>query len=238
MAQLAQNVAVVTRPKPADCQFKHLELVALQDSLALVVLILHGARVKQQLVTFDPATSRSGLTAMANKLNEAYSGLTSYQILAKDIELSSVEQQLTDCLVKIMWAEDAPEYEETYLDGLHFTLNQPEFARSNRMLGLMELVEHRSLLKAIFPQELGIHEVQVVVGKENRTEAIHNCSVVITRYGLPGEAVGIIGVVGPTRMPYARTISTVSYLSLVLSRLVAELYGRETPTEVTPSDAD
>jgi len=72
--------------------------------------------------------------------------------------------------------------------------------------------------------------VRVVIGKENRAEAIHNCSVVISRYGLPEEAAGIIGVVGPTRMPYAHTISTVSYLSSVLGKMVAELYGRETNT--------
>lgn len=236
MSQLAQNVAVVTRPKPADCQFRHLELVALQDSLILVVLILHGARVKQQLVTFDPALSQSGLMIIANKLNEDFSGLTSSQILARDIAPSPVERQLTDYLVKMMQAEDAPEYEETYLDGLHFTFNQPEFAHTNRMLDLMELVEHRSLLKAIFPQRLGIHEVQVVVGKENKAEAIHNCSVVITRYGLPEEASGIIGMVGPTRMPYVHTISIVSYLSSVLDKLVAELFGKETPTEATTAD--
>jgi len=49
--------------------------------------------------------------------------------------------------------------------------------------------------------------------------------VVIRQYGLPDEAVGTIGIVGPTRMPYARAISTVGYLSSVLSELVAELYG-------------
>jgi len=106
------------------------------------------------------------------------------------------------------------------------------------MLDLMDLVEHKSLLKAIFPQELGIYEMRVVIGNENNTEAIRDCSVVISRYGLPGEAAGIIGVVGPTRMPYVRTISTVSYLSLVLGKLVAELYGRETSGETTTVDTN
>jgi heat-inducible transcriptional repressor len=238
MAQLTQNVAVVTKPKPVDCQFKRLELVALQDLLVLVVLILRGARVKQQLVTFDPPIPQDGLTAMANKSNEAYSGLSSSQILAKDIELSPVERQLTDCLVKIMQAEDASDYEEPYFDGFHFILNQPEFSRTSRLLDLMALIEHRSLLKAIFPQELGIYEVQVIIGRENSTEAIHNCSVVISRYGLLEEAAGIIGVIGPTRMPYGRTISTVSYLSSVLGKLVAELYGKETPTGATTVDVN
>ena len=229
MAQLAQNMAVATTPKSPDCRFKHLELVALRDLLVLVVFVLQGARVKQQLITLEPAISQAGLTAMANKLNEAYSGLNSSQILAKDVELSPSEQQLTDCLVKMMQAEDEQEFEETYLDGMHFTLHQPEFAHANRMLELMELVEHRSLLRAILPQALSIHELRVIIGKENKAEAIQHYSVVISRYGVPEEASGIIGVVGPTRMPYAHTISTVSYLSSVLSKLVAELHGREIP---------
>ena len=226
MAHLAQNVSVVTMPKPPDCRFKHLELVTLQDSLVLVILVLHGVRVKQQLITFEPSISQSELTATANKLNEACAGLTILQILAREIELSPAEHQLADCLVKIMQAEDEQEYDEPYLDGLHFTLSQPEFVHTNRMLELMELVEHRSLLKAILPRELGIREVQIVIGKENQVEAIHNYSVVIGRYGLP-KAAGIIGVVGPTRMPYAHIIPTVSYLSSVLSLLAGKLYGEQ-----------
>lgn len=230
MARLVQNVAIVTAPKPVSCRFKHMELVVLQDSLALVVLILHGAKIRQQLITFDQVISEVELRATANKLNAAYSGLTRRQILAKVTELSPIEQKLTECLVKMMQTEDEQEYEEPYLDGLHFMLSQPEFAHSYRVLSLMELIEHRNLLKAIIPPELAGYGVQVVIGRENKAEVIHDYSVVISRYGLPEEAVGTIGVVGPTRMPYARAISTVGYLSSVLSGLVAELYGREAPT--------
>jgi len=95
----------------------------------------------------------------------------------------------------------------------------------------MELVEQRSLLKSIIPAKLPSRGVQVIIGRENKAEPIHDYSVVISRYGLPREAVGTIGVIGPTRMPYARTIATVDYLSSVLSRLMAKLYGRETATE-------
>ncbi len=228
IAQLAQNIAIIAAPKPADHRLKHLELVALRDSLALVVLVLHGARVKQQLITFDQVISQPGLTAIADKLNTAYSDLTSSQILAKGTELSSNEKKLTDCLVKIMQAEDEQEYEEPHLTGLHFMLSQPEFAHSQRMLALMELVEHRNLLRTIIPHRLADHGVQVVIGRENKAEVIQDCSVVISRYGFPDEAIGTISVVGPTRMPYARTISTIGYLSSVLSGLLSELYGKET----------
>ena len=90
-------------------------------------------------------------------------------------------------------------------------------------------MEQRNLLRTVTPPGLTDHGVQVVIGKENKAEAIQDYSVVISRYGLPEEAIGTIGVIGPTRMPYARAISTIDYLSSVLSGLVAELYGREMP---------
>jgi len=231
LAQLVQNVAVVTMPKSVACKFKHLELVALQDSLALLVLVLHGAKVKQQLLTFDHAVSQEELTTIANKLNAAYSGLTKRQISAKDTGLSDTERQLSNLLLKIMKEEDEQEYEEPYLDGLHFMLAQPEFTQSNKMLGLMELVEHRNLLKTIVPRGLDSNNIQVVIGTENKIETFHNYSVILSKYGIPSEAVGTLGVLGPTRMPYIHTISTVRYLSSILSALVAGLYGREIPAE-------
>jgi len=227
LARLVQNVAVVSLPKSADCKLKHMELLALQDSEVLAVVVLPGARVKQKLITFDQAVSQSTLTIISNKLNTAYSGLTGQQISAREMELSLLEKQATDHLVEIMQAEDQQEYEDPYLDGWHFMLNQPEFAHSDRMRTLMELVEHRSLLKVIVPTKLSQHRVHVIIGKENKEKAIQNCSVVISQYGLPDEATGTIGVVGPTRMPYSHTIPTVYYLSSVLSSLVAGLYGRE-----------
>jgi heat-inducible transcriptional repressor len=80
-------------------------------------------------------------------------------------------------------------------------------------------------LKVLFPTYLSRKGVHVIIGKENKNKAIQNCSVVLCRYGLPEEATGTIGVVGPTRMEYSRTIPTVHYLSSVLSQLVASLYG-------------
>lgn len=229
LAQLAENIAIVTTPKPADCQFKHLELVSLQELLGLVILVLRGVKVKQQLITFDEAMSQAKLTAIANKLNTVYSGLPRSQIMAKEIELSLAEQQITDCLENIMRVEDEREYETPYLEGWHFMFNQPEFAQSHKMLALMELVEQRNLLKAIIPAQPAGRGVQVIIGKENKTAAIHDYSIVLNRYGLPNEAIGTIGIVGPTRMPYSRAISTVDYLSSVLSGLATELYTMEKP---------
>ncbi len=230
LAQRVQNVAVITMPKPPACKLKHLELVSLQDCLALVVLVLRGAILRQQLINFDKPISQSELIAISVRLNEAYSGLSALQISAKGDELSATEQRIADCLLKIMQTEDNRRHEEPYLDGLHYLMNQPEFnTGGQRIAGLVGLIEQRKLMDIILSEAFDDYDVQVVIGKENREEAIQDCSVVISRYGLSDEAVGMIGIVGPTRMPYARTISTIGYMVSMMSRLVAELYGRELP---------
>jgi len=234
LAQMVQNVAIVTVPKPSASKFKHLELVALQDSVALIVLVLHGAKLKQRLINFDRVVPQNELTRIANRLNDEYADLTSQQITARELVLTPAEQEVTHYLREMMQSEDEEEYEEPYLDGWHFMLSQPEFVQGRHILSLMELAEQRSLLKNIVPERLEGKRVQVIIGKENKDKAFHNYSIVISRYGIPEEAVGTVGVVGPTRMPYAHTISTVGYLSLVLSQLMAGLYGRDFASEPAP----
>jgi heat-inducible transcriptional repressor len=227
LARLVQNVAVVSLPRATDCKLKHMELLALQESRALMVVVLHGARVKEKLIAFDQPISQPALTAISHKLNTVFADATRGQIAARGAELSPLEKQVTDHLMEMMQAEDAQEYEEPYLDGWHFMLNQPEFTHSDRMRTLMELVERHSLLRVIMPAKLHQQTVHVIIGKENKEVAMQHCSVVISQYGLPDEATGTIAVVGPTRMPYSRTIPTVYYLASVLSELMAGLYGRE-----------
>lgn len=224
LAQQAQNMAVVTTPKPTGCRFKHMELLSLQDTLALVVLVLHGARVKEQLITFDEAIPQSSLTVMSNKLSVAFSGLSRAQIAEREIDPSPAEEQIKEILSRMMQDEDEQEYEEPYLDGFHFMLGQPEFTHSDRMRNLMELVEKRRLTKTIIPRELENQKTRVIIGSENEDEIFHDYSIVISKYGISNEAVGTVGVLGPTRMPYSHTIPTVNYLSKILSELMSGLY--------------
>ncbi len=229
LAHLANNMAVVFIPRPASCQFKHIEMVSLQDNTALLILVLQGAKVRQQLVTFEQPILQPELATISNKLNTNYIGLDVRQITGKEITLSDIERQVSDHIRGIMQAEDEEDRDEPYLDGLHFTLDQPEFTGNRQMLTLVELVEHRNRLKTVLPHELPLHGVQVVIGKENESEIIQDYSVVLSRYGLPDEAVGTIAIIGPTRMPYSRSIAAIDYLAWLLSRMIARLYGKETP---------
>jgi len=231
LAHLTQNMAVVATAKSRKSVFKHLELVSIQERTALMVLVLHGARVRQQLLTFNQDTTQEELSLASIRLNASFAGMTSLQIDTQKLLLSDAEKQAVDAVLAIMKSEDAVTYEETYMEGLQFIFNQPEFASARQALALVDLLEQKNLMRLILPRELDNPGVHVIIGQENEAESIHNLSVILSQYGLPGEAVGCIAVIGPTRMPYIRSIASVGYLSDVLSRLIARLYGKDMPPE-------
>jgi heat-inducible transcriptional repressor len=230
VSQRVHNVAVVTQPKQTSGKYHHLELVTLQDNLALAVLIMRGARVRQQLVSFDAPVGQFELQVISGHLNEQFDGQTRSQIEKTALILSETEKKVHSAIIKMMQADDEQSNEEPYLDGLNYLLEQPEFVKSQRAHSLMDLVEKRQLGKMLGQEELEDKEIKVYIGQENREESIRDYSVVLGSYGLPNEARGTLGVIGPTRMNYEKTIAAVRYLSLVMSALVAELYGREPGT--------
>ncbi len=224
LSRMLRNVAIVTLPKPFESRFKHLELVSLQDFLALLVLVLREAKLRQQVLTLEEASSQEELSTAAKRLTTAFGGLTSSEISTKGLALSSLENQVVQAVVPIMQSEEEEVYEEPCVDGLRHILSQPEFASSGRLAQIVEVFEQKSLLKSLLPQVLTGEGVQVTIGRENKQDVMQDCSVIITRYGIPGEVGGALGVMGPTRMQYNRAIPTVCFLSSLMSEMVNEVY--------------
>ena len=220
LAQAARNMAVVTTPRSSHCRFKHLELVSLRDLVVLLVLVLRDGRLMQQVLTLSGALSQSELTSVAHKLTDLYQGLTESQILSKEAELSDLELQVTDQVRALMGAEDEGRHDEACLEGMPLVLGQPEFSSAEKMLELLAVLDEYSLTRMLPLRSLAGEGVTVVIGRENREDALQECSLLIARYGIPGALSGALAVLGPTRMRYPRTISTVRYLGTLMSELV------------------
>jgi len=220
------NIALVTLPKASESHFKHLELMAVRESLILLIVLLHNTRIRQHLLSLDQPISQDELDAISSKLNASYKGLTSAQIRASDRELSLVEAGVSQALLQLMDGEDK-QFGEPCLDGLRHFLNQPEFARAKELRDVIEVLEERYLLKSIL-STIGDQEgIQVIIGEENTDSALKKCSVILGTYSVQKGARGIIGVIGPTRIYYRRVISAVQYLSSIMNELVGEMYGQE-----------
>ena len=222
LARVVHNLVVITTPKAVRCRIKHLDLVGLQDFMALLIVVLYEAKVRRQVLSFTRKVSQDELTKLANKLTSVYSGMTGSEILTRTERLSPEERQISECLAEIMGAQDKLDYGEPYLGGLRLLLSQPEFVNSPRILGILEVLEGEDWIKNIFSQESSKRKVKVVIGEENPEPALQDLSLLASQYGVPDKASGIVGVIGPKRMDYAKAISSLSCLSALLSNSVAE----------------
>lgn len=225
LARLAHAVALTTGPWAPSARFKHLELVLLQEFLVLLVLVLQETKVKQQQLRLEEAAPQDELSKLAHQLSAAYEGLNARQIAPLAAAGSPFAGQVTRAVARLMADEDVQRSEALYLEGLRNLLDQPEFSSPERWRALMELVEERRTLISLFPKLALEQGVRVVIGRENPAEELHDYSLVLASYGTPSGLSGAVGVLGPTRMHYARAISTVRYLSGVMTELVAERYS-------------
>ena len=226
LAGKLKTVALVLLPQSHECRLRHLDLVAIQEFLVLLVLVMQEVKLRQQLIHTEHAVSQDDLNIIANKLNTSYKGLTYSEIDAQKLELSPFESGVKTEIKEMMKMEDERQSGELYLDGLRHLLAQPEFATNSnsRTSELVEILEERRPVHNLFSSIVDdTRETKVVIGSENTEKALQNCSVVLRSYGIPGETIGTIGVIGPTRMPYARVIPTVDYLSSVMTESLKKL---------------
>ena len=222
LARFVRNLAIITSPKTSQSHFKHLDLVSLQDFVALLILVLYGARIRQHFLSFDQAVSQDELTRLANRFNAVYEGMTSDEILAEEPGLLPRERKIAQAVVDIMEGENRLEYGMTYIEGLYLLLSQPEFSRTSRVVGILELLEKENWLANALGQQASEGKVEVIIGGENAEEALRDFGLVFGRYGASTRASGIVGVIGPKRMDYSRAISSVNSVSTLLSKSVAE----------------
>jgi heat-inducible transcriptional repressor len=231
LSQSVRNVAVVTAPRVGQARLKHLELVALQDFTALLVLVTQDVKVRQQVITFAEPVSQEELTRIANRLNHVWSGLDLEQIRARPVDLGAREEPVLRAVTAIMTEEEATMFGDARVDGLGNLLEQSEFSEAKKALKIVDALGEHNLPRAIPFESTPEHGVTVLIGGENREDAMRGCSLIITGYGSRGGPKGSLVVVGPTRMHYPRAIATVRYMGSVMSELLTRLYGQEQPDD-------
>lgn len=230
LARSTQNAAVVTPPRAYEARVKHLELIGIHDTIVLLVLVLHDGTIKQQTLTTDGVVAQEELSLGAARLNELVQDATAARVEQatsepNEPELKPLERMVLEAVGRAMRQREGQVNDQLHHEGLVEMLSQPEFEKIDRVRDLLEILEGGTGLGTLIPQALASDGVQVVIGGEHGRDKMREYSVILSRYGYAGELAGVIGLIGPTRMAYPRSISTVRYLSTVMSELLAELYG-------------
>ena len=225
LAGLVGNMAIVTFPRAEDPRIRRVELVALQDLLVLVIVVFEEARLRRQLVRLETPIETSELQLLTNKVNDLVLGRTCKELESTEIPLSPLEHEVVSTTILVLREEHRARSSDHYIDGLWNLLGQPEFAENQRMRDVVEVVEDGSLAEAILDELPDARLVRVVIGQENRGDLLWPLGLVISQYGIPGQASGAVGAVGPIRMEYAKAIAGVEYMTHVMSEMVESVHS-------------
>lgn len=225
LAHTTQNASLVTAPKSDRCQLKHLELISIQEDVALLILVLQSGTVKQQIVALESSVPQDELHTLSRRLTSLWTGQESIAIATSAGTLAGLAAQVGRVVAETMERIDARRSSDIYHDGLLNILNQPEFKQREGVQQVIRALEERRLVDELVEKVLQAGGVQIIIGGEGQWDELSEIGIVMGRYGVGDSITGAMGVVGPVRMTYGRAVSIVQYMSRLMSGLLSDLYG-------------
>jgi heat-inducible transcriptional repressor len=223
LSTIAGNVSVVTAPRTAIARLRHFELISLQPRLALLVLVTFESTVRQVMVHLDEPIAQETLSRLSDALVPDLRGLTADEIGALAPSSDKLARVVIEHVEASLRSLDAAEQTAVRHSGLENIVGAPDLGESD-LQQVLALLRGGGFLNAVLPQITPQSDVQVFIGDENLPGELRRLGMVISTYGVEDVVTGLIGVIGPTRMSYWRTISTVRYMARLMSDLMADLY--------------
>ena len=233
LASVTRSAGLATPAKPRDAHIRRIDLVAINERMASLILVLREGAIKQALITVDgdDAIDQPTLNAVAARLNERLVDMTASRaeariaVLDAEDRVDALARRVGDRVVKVVREYDAEAIEEVFSDGLLNVMEAPEFAQSDKLRRVFNALENRAYLGQLVGSVAGSSSVQVFIGHENQPLEMRDVSLVLAPYGRAGRAIGVVGVLGPTRMSYSQAIGTVRFVSGLMNELVDHLYA-------------
>ncbi|HEX4837921.1 MAG TPA: heat-inducible transcriptional repressor HrcA [Solirubrobacteraceae bacterium] len=229
ISQVTSLLAVVSAPSLNTTTIRHVEVLALQPQVVVVVVITSTGGVSKMLTTFDGPVDQ-GLVGWAGEyLNERLVGFgLGARMLSKRLDdpgLGVSERAFVDRLAPA-FDSLARETEDTlYVDGAAHLLSDRRLHDFSEINELMGLLERRAALLRVLRAALGESDVYVRIGRENEIPAMRSLALVAAGYGLMWRKLGAVSVIGPVHMDYAGAIATVREAAHELSRFVEDAYS-------------
>jgi len=190
-----------------------------------------GGEVRQRLQSLSEPVTQEQLSQSSERLTQLFQGADVNEMRARLVQLQGLDADVMQWVIDDLLQADAIPTGEVYIDGLTNVLSEPEFTGSDEARKSLRILEERSLLQDLVARTSAGNTqggVQVLIGGEGTWDELRQWSLVLGSYGMPGQATGTLGVLGPLRLSYGRAISTVRFLSGLMSDLMAETMLDET----------
>jgi heat-inducible transcriptional repressor len=232
LAASTHSAGIATAAKPPSCRVRRVDLVTGGGRVANLVLVLAEGAIKQALITLDRSRDQEDLDGVAQAINRRLVGRSAQGVETILAAMRSGEDAVEPLIISAveriarqMQEFDASAVEDVFSEGLLNVMEAPEFARSEKLRRVFSVLQDRGYLGALLPDLVRSGGVRVFIGSENPPHEMHDVSLILAPYGRAGRAMGVVGVLGPTRMAYPHAISTVRYVSGLMNELVDHLYA-------------
>jgi heat-inducible transcriptional repressor len=227
VAGLLKTLAFASTPRADAPRIKQLELLLMQDLTAMLVLILHETTVVKQLIQLESPTTQDELFRVRNRVHNAVVGRTADEIarqIGPDESNQRLESLVLDSTVSALRERDDQRTLGYNIEGLGRLLGAPELSQDNYGAELTEVLDSEEALSDLAEGAPSDGSAIVYIGAEIPRVEFNRCSVIVARYGIPSEASGVVGLIGPTRLAYQRAVPVVEAAATLLSDLVTESY--------------
>jgi heat-inducible transcriptional repressor len=226
LAQHSRVASLVTPLHTEEARFKHIALLSTRGRQVLLVVILISGEVHQQTLVLEETLSQITLSDLAERINNLAGGMDASELDKIQPEIiENPDKEIFDAVSLIIKDSEMVSSGEIYRDGLANMLSEPEFSEPEKAKQTLEIFEDRVMLddllsRTVFESDTpGVH---VIVGGEDTWEQLGDCSLIIASYGSKNQAMGAVGILGPLRMSYSRGVSTVRFVSELISELISE----------------
>ncbi len=226
LAQHSHGAAIVTPLHTEKARFKHLALLSTRGKQVLMVIVLNSGEFHHQTIVMNDTLTQDQLTGIADQINEFAIGLDARDLEEIDLDTRNpVLAEIIQVVLATMQNAEVVSSGEVFRDGVANMLSQPEFSEPDKARRTLEIFEDRAILddllsRTVFDSEgSGVH---VIIGGEETWEQLEDTSLILARYGDRDHAMGAVGILGPLRMSYSRGVSTVRFVSELISELITE----------------
>ncbi|MEO6432650.1 MAG: heat-inducible transcriptional repressor HrcA [Sphingomicrobium sp.] len=227
LSGLSSCAGVVLAPK-SEIRLKQLQFTALGEGRALAILVGMDGSVENRVVSLPPGASASGLTEVSNYVNARLTGLTLAEAEARlRAEILSAKEAIDMASAELVasgladWSHDHESRPVLIVRGQANLIDEFAAQDLDRVRQLLGELEDRQEIARLLEGARDAPGCRIFIGSENRMFALSGSSVIAAPYhGSQGQVVGVVGVIGPTRLNYARVVPMVDFTAKALTRLM------------------
>ena len=229
LSKLTNNIGVVLAPIISNDIVKSVQLISIGSNRILTIIVTDTGLVYQKIIRVSGEITKDKLSYISNFINN--------KLEEKDASIANLYNMLTEELEEIVSFQERINYvhkfleecfefkydeNKVYLDGRMNLMKHPEFKEVDKLNYILSLIEEENILAETIRRYLGFRKTKIIIGKESKLREMQNCSLITSEYNIKGKPVGVIGILGPTRMDYPRMVSIAEYISDKLSEILSE----------------